>query len=157
MDNKFLDIELVDVEDIPRIPLYMDQVTGYLDEIFEDFKREDNEKILTKTMINNYVKAGIISSPEKKKYGKEQIMSMMMVYLLKNTVSIKEIEAIIKDQDIQALYKETIEGHRKAKVYLQAFMNEREGEADLDQILNLLLTANLFKRMAESMIDQLGE
>ena len=56
--NLMLNHKTVTEDQIPSISLYMDQVTGYLDEIFNDYKRNDEEKILTKTMINNYVKAG---------------------------------------------------------------------------------------------------
>ena len=58
------------VEDVPDIDLYMDQVTTLLNSKFEAFKRNDDDKLLTKTMINNYAKFHLLPSPKKKKYSK---------------------------------------------------------------------------------------
>lgn len=56
----------IEVKDIPDIDLYMDQLTGYINTVFEKFKIHEDEKVLTKTMINNYVKAKVIDKPVKK-------------------------------------------------------------------------------------------
>lgn len=86
-------------DDIPTISLYMDQVTLYLDKILSPFKVRKTDKILTKTMINNYVKAGVIAKPEKKKYGLAQLMDLIMVYRLKNVLSLEEVKRLFKDED----------------------------------------------------------
>ena len=49
-------IDYVKPEDIPNIPLYMDQVTTFMDSQLASSKRHEDDKILTKTMINNYAK-----------------------------------------------------------------------------------------------------
>ena len=64
-------IGYVKPEDIPNIDLYMDQITTFMDSQLEASKRHEDDKILTKTMINNYAKNDLLPPPEKKKYSKE--------------------------------------------------------------------------------------
>ena len=61
-------IDFITPEDIPSIDLYMDQVTTFMDEHLVSSKRFDDDKILTKTMINNYTKNNLLPPPNKKKY-----------------------------------------------------------------------------------------
>ena len=70
LQEKLKSIDYVKTEDIPNIGLYMDQVTTFMDEQLEACKRYDDDKILTKTMINNYAKNNLLPSPEKKRYSK---------------------------------------------------------------------------------------
>lgn len=81
---------------IPAIDLYIDQILTLLDQGLEDNKRSDKDKILTKTMINNYSKQKVIKPIKGKKYSKEHIVQMLMVYSMKNTLSIEEIRRIIQ-------------------------------------------------------------
>lgn len=60
--------------DVPNIDLYMDQVTTFMDEHLSDVKRYEDDKILTKTMINNYTKNDLLPPPVKKKYSKEPVV-----------------------------------------------------------------------------------
>ena len=59
--------------ELPEIDLYLDQVVNYLEKYLGILGSNDDDKIITKTMINNYVKQGIMPAPEKKKYGKTHI------------------------------------------------------------------------------------
>ena len=61
---------IIEIEDIPNIDLYMDQVTTFMDKCLAQYKRYDDDKVLTKTMINNYTKAKIFPAPIKKKYSR---------------------------------------------------------------------------------------
>ena len=67
-------------EDIPNIDLYMDQVTTFMDEQLAASKRYESDKILTKTMINNYAKNNLLPSPDKKKYSKEHVLTLLFIY-----------------------------------------------------------------------------
>ena len=67
LKEKLASIDYVKTEDIPNIGLYMDQVTTFMDEQLEACKRYENDKILTKTMTNNYAKNNQLPPPEKKK------------------------------------------------------------------------------------------
>ena len=64
--------------ELPEIDLYLDQVVNYLEKYLGILSSNDDDKIITKTMINNYVKQGIMPAPEKKKYGKTHIAYLMV-------------------------------------------------------------------------------
>lgn len=81
--------------DIPNIDLYMDQVTTYLNDKFANTKRHEDDKLMTKTMINNYVKSRLLPSPEKKKYTKDHMMVLIMIYFFKNIISINDVNKLI--------------------------------------------------------------
>ena len=81
--------------DIPGIDLYMDQVTTFMDEHLEHMKRHDSDKMLTKTMINNYTKNDLLPSPNKKKYSKEHMLLLIFIYYFKNVLPIGDIQEII--------------------------------------------------------------
>lgn len=108
------------IDDIPDIDLYMDQVTTLLNGKFEIFKRNDEDKLLTKTMINNYAKSGLLPSPEKKKYSKDHIIVLIMIFFFKNGLSINDINSLIspaveqffhnEEQSLSSVYNEFVAG-----------------------------------------------
>lgn len=111
------DTDLIQVEDIPNIDLYMDQVTTFMDKRLHGTRRFDDDKALTKTMINNYAKNDLLPSPEKKKYSKEHIMLLTFIYYYKNVLSISDIKKLLQpitdnyyqtegDVDLQSIYLE---------------------------------------------------
>ncbi|MDO4317592.1 MAG: DUF1836 domain-containing protein [Lachnospiraceae bacterium] len=81
--------------DIPDIDLYMDQVTTFMDEHLETTKRFESDKLLTKTMINNYTKNDLLPSPNKKKYSKDHMYLLVFIYYLKNVLSMSDIKQIV--------------------------------------------------------------
>ena len=89
------DIDTFNIDDIPNIDLYMDQVTTYLNDKFANTKRHEYDKLMTKTMINNYVKSRLLPSPEKKKYTKDHMMVLIMIYFFKNIISINDVNKLI--------------------------------------------------------------
>ena len=89
-------VDLIDPSDIPDISLYMDQVTTYMDEHLRQSRRRDEDKILTKTMINNYAKNRLLPPPEKKKYTKEHIMLLILIYYFKGIMSLQDIQAVLE-------------------------------------------------------------
>ena len=106
MDNKkiydemirFLDtISYVKPDKIPYIDIYMDQVTGIMDEHLKRVKRHEDDKILTKTMINNYTKAKILPPPEKKKYSREHMFLLLFIYYYKGILSLEDLKTILED------------------------------------------------------------
>ena len=88
-------IDYIKPEDIPNIDLYMDQVTTFMEKNLSATKRYDEDKILTKTMINNYAKNNLLPPPVKKKYSKEHVLVMIFIYYFKNILSIKDIETLL--------------------------------------------------------------
>ena len=84
--------------EIPEIDLYIDQVVSLLEKYLAHFIESDNSndsRFITKTMINNYVKHNVIKSPINKKYGREHIASLFVIFILKQIYSIDEIKKLI--------------------------------------------------------------
>ena len=93
--NSLDSLEGIRPEEIPNIALYMDQVTTFMDEQLEACKRYEDDKILTKTMINNYAKNNLLPAPEKKKYSKEHVLTLLFIYYFKNLLSINDIQSLL--------------------------------------------------------------
>ena len=82
--------------EIPQIDLYMDQVTTFLEERLKGATRNPEEnKVLTKTMINNYAKNKLLPSPEKKKYSRDHMILLIYIYYLKGILSISDIQTFL--------------------------------------------------------------
>ena len=92
--NAVSDVDLADTE-IPSIDLYLDQILSIVSEKTALSAPRYRERALTKTMINNYSKSGLISPVNGKKYSRAQIVEMLLVYALKNTLSIDEIKRVL--------------------------------------------------------------
>ena len=93
--DEFNKIDYVKPEDIPNIDLYMDQVTTFMDSQLATSKRHEDDEILTKTMINNYAKNDLLPPPEKKKYSKEHVLTLIFIYYFKSILSISDIQSIL--------------------------------------------------------------
>ncbi len=90
-------INYIKPDDIPDIELYMDQVTTFMGSRLKNSVRNPAEdKILTKTMINNYAKNDLLPSPVKKKYSKEHVLVLIFIYYFKGFMSINDIQTILK-------------------------------------------------------------
>ena len=83
-------------DDIPDIGLYMDQVTTLMDTRLAGSKRYPDDKILTKTMINNYTKNHLLPPSDKKKYSREHVFLLIMIYYLKSMLSISDIQSLLE-------------------------------------------------------------
>ena len=81
--------------ELPEIDLYLDQVVGYLEKYLEQYNANKEDKIITKTMINNYVKLGVMPAPEKKKYSREHIAYLIVICVLKQVYCISDIGKLI--------------------------------------------------------------
>ena len=92
---KIAELDYIKPDEIPNIALYMDQVTTFMDEQLAASKRYESDKILTKTMINNYAKNNLLPSPVKKKYSKEHIYILTFIYYFKNILSISDIQKML--------------------------------------------------------------
>ena len=82
--------------ELPNIDLYMDQVTTFMDKHLESSKRYSEDKLLTKTMTNNYTKNNLLPSPEKKKYTKDHMYLLIYIYYMKNILTISDIKSILE-------------------------------------------------------------
>jgi DNA-binding transcriptional MerR regulator len=95
MIQGFNTIDFITPETVPDIDLYMDQITTFMDTHLASCKRYPDDKILTKTMINNYTKNDLIPPPVRKKYSKEHVLLLIFVYYMKDFLSISDIKTLI--------------------------------------------------------------
>lgn len=93
--EEWMKLDYVLPEDIPNIELYMDQITTFLEAQLQNTKRYDDDKIFTKTMINNYSKNDLLPSSNKKKYSRNHMILLIYIYYLKNFLSISDIKNIL--------------------------------------------------------------
>lgn len=94
--DRLKDISYVKPDELPNIDLYMDQVTTFMDHHLVSSKRYEEDKLLTKTMINNYTKNELLPSPNKKKYSKDHMYLLILIYYLKGVLSITDIQSVLK-------------------------------------------------------------
>lgn len=85
----------IDPETIPNMSMYMDQLTSFIESELSKTKRYPDDKIMTKTMVNNYVKNGLIPPPDKKRYSKDHILLLTFIYYFKNFMSMNDIEKLL--------------------------------------------------------------
>ena len=117
-------IDHIKTADIPNIELYMDQVTTFMDSQMASSKRYPDDKVLTKTMINNYAKNHLLPSPNKKKYSKEHVLMLIFIYYFKSFLSISDIQALLTPLADRYFQKE--DGLNVEDLYNEVFGMEKE-------------------------------
>ena len=132
-------INLIDANDIPNIDLYMDQVTTFMESHLGNLKRSPDDKVLTKTMINNYAKNHLLPSPDKKKYSRNHMILLTFIYYFKNVLPINDIKTLmsgITEKNFAAGSKpELVEIYREVIRYQPEIMEQVR--ANLDVVENL--------------------
>lgn len=99
--NEILEFHLPRFDELPNIDLYMDQVLSIIENSLNIFCSETDENIITKSMINNYVKQCVIKKPCKKRYNRLHVSYLIIISVLKRVLSISEISKIINTQDYE--------------------------------------------------------
>jgi hypothetical protein len=122
--DKLNGIDYINPESIPNIDLYMDQITSFMDDQLEMSKRREDDKLLTKTMINNYTKNNLLPPPIKKKYSKEHLLCLIFIYYLKNILCISDIQTVLNP--ITDKYFGNKEGFNMEDIYKEIFDMEKE-------------------------------
>jgi hypothetical protein len=174
--------ECIDLSEIPDMEFYMEQVTKFMDNKLEPTKRNQEDKILTKTMINNYTKAGILMPPVKKKYSKDHIILMLLVYQLKQVLSLEDIKTLftkilgdmttteddlVSLEDIYSMFndlkksgfttvEDLIEGHIEAIKERTKDIEDDESKRQSELfllVISMIAEANALKRLSEKIID----
>ena len=135
MAEKIAQASLVQIDDIPKIDLYMEQVLSFLEQEMGDSLRQKDETVFTKTMVNNYTKEGILPRPQKKKYNKSHIIMLTYIFILKQILSIQDIKAFFALMDdkeqLEPLYRIFLESVHDYQEEYSAFVShqlERIGE-----------------------------
>lgn len=177
-------IDYVKPEDIPNIDLYMDQITTFMDSQLAASKRHEGDKILTKTMINNYAKNDLLPPPEKKKYTKEHVLALIFIYYFKSILSINDIQSILnpitdkyfgKDSEfkLEDVYKEVFglehdetqnlmkDLAKKFNTSRNTFANAPAEDADMLRTFSFIcmLSYDVYikKTLIERLIDQMND
>lgn len=177
-------IDYIKPEDIPSIPLYMEQVTTFMEEQLKSSRRYSDDKILTKTMINNYTKNDLIPPPDRKKYSKEHLLLMIFIYYFKNILSISDIQTLLhpitdkyfhakEKPDLISLYQEVFslektQVDRMIKNILQSYHKSQDTFGDYPEedreflqhfafICMLSFDVYVKKQIIEKMVDQMAE
>lgn len=171
-------IGYVKPEDIPDIDLYMDQVTTFMDAQLEASKRYKDDKILTKTMINNYTKNNLLPPPEKKKYNKEHVLTLIFIYYFKNILSISDIQSILNpltdkyfdaatSYNLEAIYKEVFSLEysetkhimhdlaKKFQISMQTFKDAGEEEAEFLRTFSFICMLSYDVYVKKTIIEKL--
>lgn len=146
-------------EELPNIDLYMDQVLTFLNEHLESINILNDEKQLTSSMVNNYVKHGIVDKPIKKKYNRTHLIYIYVVCFLKKIYSMDEISTLIKIQvrtsEIEGAYNAFCDEVEHAIDYLynpnnhEPVVNSEDGETMqlLKTTINSVVTALFVQEM----------
>lgn len=179
--SEIVDCDDITLNNIPDIDLYMDQVTTFIDNKLCKLKREDKDKLLTKTMINNYTKSKILPPSKNKRYNKHHVIILILIYYLKQTLSISDIQKLfnivlpnsdnnrdssltlesiyslfldIKNSDLQKLSDEILSKTDYINSLSFDISNKDKDAYDI-LLLVLTLTAQAYtqKRLAEKIID----
>ncbi len=182
MLTDILDGKDIRLEDIPDIDLYMDQVTTFIDNKLSYLKRDDEDKLLTKTMINNYSKSKVLLPSKNKKYDKNHMILLILIYYLKQILSINDIQTLFSPiferiekkgeptvsltdiyslfLDVKAKELDHIASDISTKLSFieEKTFNMQEDNKELSEmllsVLMLVTQAYVQKRLAENIIDQ---
>ena len=122
--NSLDSLEGIRPGEIPNIDLYMDQVTTFMDTQLASSRRFESDKVLTKTMINNYAKNKLLPPPVKKKYSPEHMMLLIFIYYFKNILSITDIQTLLAP--ITERYFGTDSVFSMENLYSEIFQMEKE-------------------------------
>ena len=182
--DKFKELNLqnqLTLEEMPELDLYMDQVTQLFDSKFNNSKRTEDDKALTKTMVNNYAKGKLLMSIKNKKYSKEHLIIMSLIYNLKGGLSINDIKSSLNKivttfesgekypiRELYGLYLEQynddlsdVEKTIEEKINnIENMMVSENIEEDKEFQKNFLLLSsfinmsNMYRRMGEKLIDE---
>lgn len=142
--KEILEFHLPRFNELPDIDLYMDQVLNIIENSLIIFSSENDENIITKSMINNYVKQNVIEKPFKKRYKKFHVSYLIIISILKKVLSISEISKIINNQDYEVEEFYNIFCNELEYSLKSTFLNESEDEQTKlidDNIHNKILVA----------------
>ena len=159
MDNykdwlcNLLKTESIPPEDIPNIGLYMDQVTTLMDTRLASSKRYPDDKILTKTMINNYTKNKLLPPSNKKKYSREHIFLLIMIYYLKSILSISDIQSLLEPLSERYFPENTENGLSLSDIY-QKIINDYAVNETAISYKTVFIITNRCEEVAEHFLSE---
>ena len=138
--------------ELPEIDLYLDQVVSYLEKYLEQYNVIREDKIITKTMINNYVKLGIMPAPEKKKYSREHIAYLIVICVLKQVYSINDIGKLIS---LTIQYFELSKAYNRFCANLEISVKNVFSRKEFPNVERMTEEQYLLKNVVQSIADKL--
>lgn len=138
--------------ELPEIDLYLDQVVSYLEKYLDQYNVIREEKIITKTMINNYVKLGIMPAPEKKKYSREHIAYLIVICVLKQVYSISDIGKLIS---LTIQYFELSKAYNRFCANLEISVKNVFSRKEFPNVERMTEEQYLLKNVVQSIADKL--
>jgi len=172
----------IKLSDIPNIDLYVEQMISFMEDNMKNVKRNEKDKLITKTMVGNYTRDGVLMPSKNKKYNKNHMIMLILIYNLKQILSIEDIKTlftpIMKDicttgddviplediystlLDIKSTEFESFGDilSEKFKVVQEKLEHVESQDKDIAEIfltiITLIAQANAQKRLAEKLIDK---
>ena len=148
--------EPVKWESLPDIDLYMDQVVTYLRRQLALFQDDSEASLVTRSIINNYVKDGIVPRPVNKRYAREQLSALMMACVLKRVLPMQQVKQLLRPGD-QESYAAFSLGLKKALSREAEALERMEGESLQDLALDYALRAAANCLMADRLLNMAKE
>ena len=169
-------LDFIVPEDIPNEEMFMEQVTTFMEKHLKANLRNEEEKTLTKAMINNYTKNKLMPPPVKKRYSREHLIFLIYIYYMKNVMSISDIQKMMeplmsdymRDEKLYEIYKKTFEMEKaeyfniEDSVIEASRITEKRLPKSEDERLNKMLYIFMLgydvyskKRLIEKLIDEL--
>ena len=146
-------------DQLSSIPLYMDQVLLFMSDVFDLFENDEASPVLTSSMINNYVKNGLVEHPDHKKYTREHLAKIVMIGMLKQVLPIQDIAVLFSES---ADTKEMFEAFTHAQdtalhETVEAIKNTESDPTGLHATaLRLVAEANARRAVAEQLLRSLS-
>lgn len=148
-------------EDVPRLDLYMDQVLALFDEGLSASLRAPSDKPLTKTMVHNYSKEGLLTPVKGKKYSRQQIMQLLCIYHLKQTLLLSDVKALTgrDNVDFEACYARLLRSKEEMREKAPPALTEclpaglDDPNERLVACLTLTALSDYLRRLCEQLID----
>ena len=155
--------ETVSWDHMPEIDIYMDQVITYMDKQLRLFQVKENSKLLTSSMINNYVKDGLLPRPDHKKYSREHLAGLLIICMLKQVLSISDISALSQELSLESSPEQlhsifcSIEKSALQEVCERVENTAPQGESQLKQLaFTLSIEATARRAAAERILGELN-
>ena len=167
--------EKIQLEDMPEIDLYMDQVIQLFENKLASNKRNKDDKVLTKTMINNYAKAKLLMTIKNKKYSKEHLILMSFIYEFKGALSISDIKLLLdeivkgyennEEYNLRELYSDYLNNINEENKEIENYLNEKveklfknsNEDSFKDKFLlvsTMINMSNVYRKIGENLIDK---
>lgn len=162
--KKIQETERVEWDRLPEIYLYMDQVLTYMEKQLSLFERDGENSLLTSSMINNYVKDGVLPRPEQKKYSREHLALLTVICMLKQVLSIQDISTLMRnllqDASHSEMYNRFCDAQAAAlrEVCQRVQSTAQKGDAELTRLaIELSVEANARRTAAERILSELAK